>query len=91
MLQSRIWGIERRVFSQPGMATGPAFAFNVASVVGGPLTISAAWLEGAADDGLVLEVTRNMEHALKTIGLEDTIALGLPHWVFLTGFIKVTR
>ena len=47
------WKIEKVVFSQSGMATGPAVSFNAVSVAGGPLTICATWLDGAVKETLV--------------------------------------
>jgi hypothetical protein len=61
------WKIERIVFTQSGMATGPAFAFNVASVVGGPLTISVTWLEGEIEEKLVAEIIEDVQYALRLI------------------------
>jgi hypothetical protein len=41
------------VFSQSGMAVGPAISFNVVSVDGGPFTLCATWSEGAVGEYLV--------------------------------------
>ena len=49
------------------MATGPAVDFNVASVAGGPLTISLSWLEGDIDESLVDEIIKDVERGLRSI------------------------
>jgi hypothetical protein len=70
------WRIQRVIFTQSGMATGPAVGFNVASVAGGPLVISATWLEGDIDEGLVDEVVKDIDRGLKSIAEGKEIKLG---------------
>ncbi len=70
------WRVERVVFTQSGMATGPAFAFNVASVVGGPLTISVTWLQGEIGEKMVADVTDDVHYALRLIVDGREVCLG---------------
>lgn len=58
------------------MATGPAVSLNVASVAGGPLVISASWLEGDIDDGLVDEIVKDIDRGLKCIAGGKEVKLG---------------
>jgi hypothetical protein len=60
------WKIERVVFSQSGMGTGPAMAFNVASVTGGPLVVSVTWLEGV-DENLIDALVKDVENGVRSI------------------------
>jgi hypothetical protein len=66
-LEDEKWRIQRVIFTQSGMATGPAVGFNVASVAGGPLTISVSWLEGDIDESLVDELIKDVERGLRNI------------------------
>jgi hypothetical protein len=59
--------IQRVIFTQSGMATGPAIGFDVASVAGGPLSVNARWLEGDIDDSLVDELIKDIERGLRSI------------------------
>jgi len=70
------WRIGRVVFTQSGNATGAASAFNVASVVGGPLTISATWLEGDVEEKLVSDVMEDVQYALRCIADSKEVSLG---------------
>jgi hypothetical protein len=47
------WRISRLMFSQGGAVVGAAVQFNVGSVRGGPLTISAGWQKGVVEDTIV--------------------------------------
>lgn len=71
------WRIERTIFSQSGMGTGPGMSFNVAGVLGGPLTITATWLEGDTDAKLMDVVTRDVSYALRCIAERKEIAIDL--------------
>lgn len=70
------WKVGRVVFTQSGNATGAAFAFNVASVVGGPLTISVTWLEGDVEEKLVGDVLEDVQYALGCIADGKEVSLG---------------
>lgn len=70
------WKIKRVVFTQSGMGTGPAFSFNVASVVGGDMVISVTGLEGVVESGFMDEVSKDVGYALKCIGQGKEIPLG---------------
>ncbi|CZR55569.1 uncharacterized protein PAC_05457 [Phialocephala subalpina] len=71
------WRIDRTIFSQSGMGTGPSMSFNVASVAGGPLTISVTWLDGDSDSKLVELITKDLSYALRCIGEGKEITIGL--------------
>jgi hypothetical protein len=71
------WKIERDVFSQSGMGTGAPVAFNVASIGGGPMSISVTWLQGDIEEKLVDELARDVEFGLKCIGEGKEVSLGL--------------
>lgn len=69
------WRIEKMIFSQSGMGTGPAVSFNVVSVAGGQLTICATWLEGAIAETLVnivcgdiVRILNSLTRAIATYG-----------------------
>ncbi|KZV74360.1 hypothetical protein PENSPDRAFT_681958 [Peniophora sp. CONT] len=47
------WRMSQLLFSQSGNITGAAVAFSVSSVRGGPMTISASWVEGVVDESVV--------------------------------------
>jgi len=62
------WRIERDVFSQSGMGTGAPVAFNVASVGGGPMSISVTWLQGDIEERLVDGLVKDVEFGLRCMG-----------------------
>lgn len=74
--ESGAWNIERSIASQSGMATGPAFSFNVASVAGGPLTISTTWAQGDVEESIVDLVREDLKYALNCIGNGKDVSLG---------------
>ncbi|OJK00223.1 hypothetical protein ASPACDRAFT_78153 [Aspergillus aculeatus ATCC 16872] len=53
--------LEKVVFTQCGMVTGPALGFNCVSVPGRPLTISITWQCGVVEGSLVEQVARDLE------------------------------
>jgi hypothetical protein len=71
------WKIDRDIFSQSGMGTGAPVAFNIASVGGGPMSISVTWLQGDIEEKLVDELARDVEFGLKCIGEGKEVSLGL--------------
>ena len=71
------WKIERVIFSQSGAVTGPAVNFSVASVAGGPMTITVTWLEGAIEEILANNLAKDVEYALRNIGVGKEVTLGL--------------
>lgn len=73
------WKIEKMIFSQSGMATGPAISFNVVSVVGGPLTICATWLDGAIRETLVNLVCEDILHILNIVSKGIATYGGMEH------------
>jgi hypothetical protein len=68
--QKEKWQIEKIVFSQSGMGVGPAVSFNVVSVVGGPLTVCATWLQGAIEERLVSLACEDIVHMLNSLSGE---------------------
>jgi hypothetical protein len=66
-VENEKWRIQRVIFTQSAMATGPAVDFNVASVAAGPLTICLSWLEGDIDESLVDELIKDVERGLRSI------------------------
>jgi hypothetical protein len=70
------WRVKRVIFTQSAMATGPAVCFSVASVAGGPLVISASWLEGDIDEQLVDEVVQDIECGLRSVAEGKEVKLG---------------
>jgi hypothetical protein len=66
-VENEKWRIQRVIFTQSAMATGPGVDFNVASVAGGPLTICPSWLEGDIDESLVDELIKDVERGLRSI------------------------
>ena len=71
------WEIERDLFTQSGMGTGPPVGFNVASVSGGPLCVTVTWLQGDIEEELVGELARDVEFGLKCIAEGKEVSLGL--------------
>jgi hypothetical protein len=69
------WKFGRVIFTQSGNATGAAFSVNVASVVGGLLTISVTWLEGVIEEKLVGEVVEDVQYALRCIADGKEVSL----------------
>ncbi|KAL3425355.1 hypothetical protein PVAG01_02146 [Phlyctema vagabunda] len=67
------WIIERLLFTQCGMVAGNAMSFNVASVIGGPLTISATWQDGIVEESLVEAVIQDLERNLLRISRGDAV------------------
>ncbi|KAL3423871.1 hypothetical protein PVAG01_05618 [Phlyctema vagabunda] len=45
--------VEKLVFTQCAMVTGPAFGCNVTMVKDGPLTVTLTWQDGIIDEGLL--------------------------------------
>ena len=45
--------LEKFVFTQGGMATGPPIGCNCVSIDGGPLVISFTWQDGAVSNDLI--------------------------------------
>ena len=56
--------LEKLVFTQCGMAAGPAFGCSVVSVKSGLLVLSLHWQEGAVKEGLMAEMKTYLERRL---------------------------
>ncbi|KAF4455114.1 hypothetical protein F53441_2479 [Fusarium austroafricanum] len=56
--------LERLAFTQCGLVTGPAMAFNCVSVAGGCLTINITWERGIVEDSLIEFVAEELEKRL---------------------------
>ncbi|RSL41027.1 hypothetical protein CEP53_013016 [Fusarium sp. AF-6] len=56
--------LDKLVFTQCGMVTGPAMSFNCASVRGGSLTISITWEWGVVEESLIEQVAQDLKHQL---------------------------
>jgi Alcohol acetyltransferase len=67
VVENEKWRIQRVIFTQSAMATGPAIGFNIASIAGGPLTIILSLLEGDIDESLVDELIKDVERGLRSI------------------------
>jgi Alcohol acetyltransferase len=68
------WKIERIFFTQCGMA-GSVFSFNVASVGGGPLSITFTWQADIANN-FMGNLIADVHHSLKCIADGREISLG---------------
>ena len=63
--------IERLVWTQSAMVTGPLFTVGAASVEDGPLTFTITWQKGAIDDGLADSIVCTFQDLLRrTIEVE---------------------
>ena len=72
--ESGKWRIGKIVFSQSGMGSGPALSFNVVSVAGGQLSMTATWMEGALEETLVDDICRDVMHFLKRLSKSDLVS-----------------
>ncbi|TVY13681.1 putative alcohol acetyltransferase FCK4 [Lachnellula arida] len=71
------WKIERALFTQSGMGTGSPVSFNVASVSGGPLCVTATWLQGDIDEELVDKLVKDVKFGLRCIAEGKEVSLGM--------------
>ncbi|KAM6529774.1 Alcohol acetyltransferase [Fusarium falciforme] len=53
--------LDKLVFTQCGMVSGPAIGFNCASIPGGSFTISITWERGVVEESLIEQVAQDLE------------------------------
>lgn len=61
------WSIERLIFGQSAMVTGPVMTISIASINQGPLTMTFSWQSEAIDAATAKEVIRDAENLLRLV------------------------
>ena len=62
------WHVQRVLFTQAGSVVGNALSFNVASVEGGPLTISLTWQDDAVETGQAETLLQQIKESFDQLG-----------------------
>ena len=62
-----VW-LEKLVFSQCGMAVGPAFGCSVVTVKNGDMNLCLHWQEGILEDEMMRDLGKYLERRLLSMG-----------------------
>lgn len=57
--------LDKLIFTQCGMVSGPAIGFNCASIRGGSFTISITWERGVVEESLIEQLAKDLELRLR--------------------------